>query len=187
MNARLPRSHARDNRRRIVDAACALFNTGDLHVPIREVARQAQVGSATVYRHFPTKQTLLTATFIKQSRAWRGALEGGLADPDPWRGLGLAVARLCELQAADLGFTAAFKSTFPHAVDFARLRTASLMSAAALVTRARAAGHLRADINLDDLLLMLTASNGIRATNPAARIAASRRYAELMMLALQTK
>ena len=53
------------------------------------------------------------------------SLARGLADPDPWRGFRFAVSRLCELQAYDLGFTAAFKSAFPQAVDFARLRTES--------------------------------------------------------------
>jgi AcrR family transcriptional regulator len=186
VTARLPRSDARDNRVRILDAACLLFVARGLDVPIREIARHAQVGPATIYRHFPTKQTLLATAFIEQSRAWRAALDGGLADPDPWRGFRLAVTRLCELQASDPGFTVAFKSTFPRAVNFAHLRTSSLTSAAALVSRAKNAGHLRADVHLDDLLLMLMASNGIRASNPVARIAASRRYAELTMLAFQT-
>lgn len=187
MTARLPRSDARDNRGRILDAACVLFVADGLDVSMREIARHAQVGPATVYRHFPTKQMLLASAFIEQSRAWHAALDGGLADPDPWRGFRLAVSRLCDLQSRDLGFTAAFKSAFPRAVDFSRLRTSSLMSAAALVGRAKDTGHLRADVNLNDLLLMLMASSGIRASNPAARVAASRRYAELIMLAFQTK
>jgi AcrR family transcriptional regulator len=187
VTARLPRSDARDNRGRILDAACVLFVAGGLDVPIREIARRAQVGPATVYRHFPTKQMLLAAAFIEQSLAWRAALDDGLADPDPWRGFRLAVSRLCELQACDLGFAAAFKSAFPRAVDFAGLRTSSLMSAAALIGHAKDKGHLRADVSLDDLLLMVTASNGIRASNPAARIAASRRYAELTILAFRTR
>jgi AcrR family transcriptional regulator len=70
-----------------------LFVAGGLDVPIREIARHAQVGPATVYRHFPTKQMLLAAAFIEQSRAWHAALEDGLSDPDPWRGLRLAALR----------------------------------------------------------------------------------------------
>src|SRR4051794_13375922 len=182
MTVRLPRSDARDNRGRILDTAYAAFVAGGLDVSIREIARRPRVGPAPVYRHFPTKQLLLAAAFIEQSLAWRAALDDGLADPDPWRGFHIAVSRLCELQACDLGFAAAFKSTYPRAVDFGGLRTSSLMSAAALVARAKDTGHLRADVSLDDLLLMVTASNGIRASNPAARIAASRRYAQLTIL-----
>ena len=186
MTVRLPRSDAWDNRGRILDAACVVFVAGGPDVPMREIARRAQVGPATVYRHFPTKQMLLAAVFAEQSRAWRAALDDGLADPDPWRGLRLAVSRLCELQACDLGFSTAFKSAFPRAVDFAGLRASSLMSAAALLGRAKDTEHVRADVSLDDLLLMLMASNGIRASNPTARIAASRRYAKLAIQAICT-
>jgi AcrR family transcriptional regulator len=181
VTARLPRSDARDNRGRILDAAGGLFVAGGPDVSIREIARRAQVGPATVYRHFPTKQMLLAEAFVERSRVWRAVLDDGLADPDPGRGFRLAITRLCELQACDRGFTAAFKSAYPRAVNFARLRTASLMSAAALLDRGQDSGHLRADVSLRDLLLMLTASTALHANDRAA----SRRYAELTVLAFR--
>src|SRR5689334_21633673 len=95
MTARLPRSDVRDNHERILDVARALVAANGPGVSIREFARHAEVGPATVYRHFPTKQALLAAIFIELSRAWRAALHGGLVDPDPWRGFQLAVSRLC--------------------------------------------------------------------------------------------
>jgi AcrR family transcriptional regulator len=49
------RSHARDNRDRILGAARSVFVADGLDVPIREIARHAEVGPAIVYRHFPTK------------------------------------------------------------------------------------------------------------------------------------
>ncbi|MFL6123885.1 TetR/AcrR family transcriptional regulator [Actinophytocola sp.] len=188
MTARLPRnprSDARDNRGRILDAARAVFVTDGLGVPIREIARRAEVGPATIYRHFPTKQMLAAEAFTDQMRAWRSILDGGLADPDPWHGFRLVVEQLCELQAHDHGFTTAFKSTFPRAMDFAAIRTSSLTSAAELIRRAKDTGHLRPDVVLDDLILMITANGGIHASAPAARSAASRRFAALMIQACQ--
>ena len=44
---------------------------------------------------------------------------------------------------------------------------------AELARRARDAGHLRPDFVLDDLILMLMANDGIHATSPATRVAAS--------------
>jgi AcrR family transcriptional regulator len=118
VTARLPRSDARDNRGRILDAACAAFVAGGLDVPIREIARRAQVGPATVYRHFPTKQMLLAAPFIEHSLAWRAALDDGLADPYPWRGFRLAVSRI-----ADRGF-ATLRGTDDTGVSHQRHRPA---------------------------------------------------------------
>jgi AcrR family transcriptional regulator len=188
VTARLPRnqrSDARDNRDRILDAARAVFMTDGLDVPIREIARRAEVGSATVYRHFPTKETLLAEAFTDQTLAWRSIMDEGLADPDPWRGFRCVVAQLCDLQARDHGFTAAFKSAFPRAMDFAALRASSLTAAAELIRRAKDTGRLRADVNLDDVVLMITANGGIHASAPAARIAASRRFAALIIRACQ--
>jgi AcrR family transcriptional regulator len=188
VTARLPRnlrSDARDNRGRILDAARAVFVTDGLGVPIREIARRAEVGPATIYRHFPTKEMLVAEAFTDQMRAWRSILDDGLADPDPWHGFRLVVEQLCELQAHDHGFTTAVKSTFPRAMDFAAIRTSSLTSAAELIRRAKDTGHLRPDVVLDDLILMITANGGIHASAPAARIAASRRFAALMIQACQ--
>jgi AcrR family transcriptional regulator len=188
VTARLPRnlrSDARDNRDRILDAARAVFVTDGLDVPIREIARRAEVGPATVYRHFPTKETLVAEAFTDQVLAWRSILDEGLADPDPWHGFCLVVEKLCELQARDHGFIAAFKSTFPRAMDFAAIRTSSLTSAAELIRRAKETGRLRPEVVLDDLILMIMAGGGIHASAPAARIAASRRFAALMIQAFQ--
>lgn len=188
MTARLPhnqRSDARHNRARILDAARAVFITDGLDVPIRKIARRAEVGSATVYRHFPTKEMLIAGAFTEQVLAWRSTMAEGLADPDPWHGFCLTVEKLCELQARDHGFTAAFKSTFPRAMDFAAMRTSSLTSAAELIRRVKDTDRLRKDVVLDDLILMIMANDGIHASTPAARIAASRRFAALMIQAFQ--
>jgi AcrR family transcriptional regulator len=179
------RSDARDNRERILDAARAVFATAGLDVPMREIARRADVGPATVYRHFPTKEVLVTEAFTDQMRACGSIVDEGLADPDPWHGFCVAVEKLCDLYARDHGLTAAFMSTFPHAMDFSAIRTSTLASTAELARRAKATGRLRPDITLDDLILMIMANSGIHAHTPAARVAASRRFAALMIQAFE--
>ncbi|MFJ6571194.1 TetR/AcrR family transcriptional regulator [Streptomyces sp. NPDC091292] len=181
-----PRSDARDNRERILDAARAVFAVEGLNVPLREIARRAGVGPATLYRHFPTKQLLATEAFTDQMRVCRTIVEEGLADPDPWHGFCLVIERICELHARDRGFTAAFMSTFPGAIDFAADRAATLTSIAELARRAQDTGRLRPDFVLDDLILMLMANGGIHAGTPTVRIAASRRFAALAIQAFQS-
>lgn len=180
------RSDARDNRARILDAARAVFLTQGLDVPTREVARRAEVGPATLYRHFPTKELLVAEAFTDQMHACRSIVDEGLRNPDPWQGFRGAVEKLCEMYARDRGFTAAFMSTFPHAMDFAALRTATLAATAELLRRAKATGRLRPEVVLDDLLLMIMANNGIQAWTPEARVAASRRFAAFMIDGFRT-
>jgi AcrR family transcriptional regulator len=55
------RSDARRNRARILDVAFAAFAAEGLAVPVHEIARRAGVGTGTVSRHFPTKESLFEA------------------------------------------------------------------------------------------------------------------------------
>ncbi|MFJ4655736.1 hypothetical protein ACIP5Y_31035 [Nocardia sp. NPDC088792] len=93
-----------------------------------------------------SKEILIAEAFTDQMHACRSIVEEGLADPDAWQGFCHTIEQLCELQARDHGFTAAFMSTFPRAVDFAAIRTASLTAAADLIRRAEATGNLRPDV-----------------------------------------
>lgn len=179
------RSDARDNRERVLAAARAVFAAEGLDVPMREIARRAGVGPATLYRRFPTKELLVTEALADQMRACHTIIDEGLADPDPWHGLCLALERLCEMHARDRGFTTAFMSAYPDAMDFAADRETALRSLAELARRAKETGHLRSDVVLDDLVLVLMANRGISAASTAARVAASRRFAALAIRAFQ--
>jgi AcrR family transcriptional regulator len=188
VTGRLPqtlRSDAMDNRERILGAARAVFAAEGLNVPMREIARRAGVGPATLYRHFPTKETLVTEAFTEEMGACRAIVDEGVADPDPWHGFCLVIEKVCALHARNRGFTAAFMSAFPDVVDFRALRQHALGSVGELARRAKDAGRLRPDFVLDDLILMFMANDGIRASSPAARVAASRRFAALAVQAFQ--
>jgi AcrR family transcriptional regulator len=179
------RSDALDNRERILDAARALFSADGLDVPMREIARRAGVGPATLYRHFPTKQMLVTDAFADQLHACRAIVDEGCANPDPWLGLCLVIEKICELHARDRGFTEAFLSTYPGVTDVAAGREYTVQAVAELARRAKETGHLRSDFVLDDLLLILMANKGIRATSTATQVMASRRFAGLVIQAFE--
>ncbi|MER5434405.1 helix-turn-helix domain-containing protein [Streptomyces sp. NPDC002588] len=190
MTNRLPhslRSDARDNRERILAMARTTFAERGLDVAMREIARRAEVGPATLYRHFPTKEALVTEAFSEQMRACTALVDEGLADPDPWRGFCLVVEKVCELHARDRGFTAAFVSAFPRAIDFAADRERAWGKVAELARRAKAAGALRPDFVLDDLIMVLMANGGIRTTSTAAAVAASRRFAALLIQGMRAQ
>lgn len=182
---RTTRSDARDNRARILDAARAVFGEKGLDTPMREVARQAEVGSATLYRHFPTKRTLIVEAFAEQRRACHAAVRDALTDPDPWHGFRTLVERICELHAHSRGFADAFMTTFPEAMDFAADRERTVRAVAELSRRAQETGRLRPDFVVDDLILMLMAHRGLQDSPRAARITASRRFAAYVIEAFR--
>ncbi|WP_192806002.1 TetR/AcrR family transcriptional regulator [Streptomyces sp. SS1-1] len=179
------RSDARDNRARILDAARAVFGEEGLSAPMREVARQAGVGPATLYRHFPTKQALITETFAEQRRACHAAVRDALAAPDPWHGFRSLIERICELHAHSRGFADAFMTAFPEAMDFAADREQTLRAVGELARRAQKTGQLRPGFVVDDLVLMLMAHRGLQGTPGATRAAASRRFAAYVIEAFR--
>ncbi|GAA2734624.1 helix-turn-helix domain-containing protein [Streptomyces nogalater] len=182
---RTARSDARDNRVRILDAARVVFGEKGLSAPLREVARHAGVGPATLYRHFPTKQALIVETFAEQRRACHAAVRDALADADPWHGFRSLVERICELHARGRGFADRYMTSFPEAMDFAADREQTLRAVGALIRRAQETGRLRPGFVVDDLILVLMAHRGLQDTPPADRVTASRRFAAYLIEAFR--
>jgi AcrR family transcriptional regulator len=80
--ARSKRSDAQRNERTLLAAAATVFVTSGVDAPIREIAAKADVGIATIYRHFPTRADLVVAVYRHQVEACANAGPQLLADLD---------------------------------------------------------------------------------------------------------
>lgn len=179
------RSDARENRDRAVEAARSLFAERGIDVPMREVARRAGIGPATLYRRFPTKQSLVEHAFARELGECRAIVVEGCADPDPWRGFRSVIERISLLNARNHAFVQAFLSATPAAEEFTAHRAALIRLLAGLAGRAQAAGGLRTDFVVEDLVLVLLAGRAIATVPDPARPAAARRFAALAIDALR--
>jgi len=180
MATRLPhmlRADARANRDRTLEAARLLFAERGLGVPMRDVAREAGVGPATVYRRFPTKQQLVVEVFRGEMRACAGIVDDACADPDPWRGFRTVVEELTALNAENRAFVGVLLSADQDGTTLAEHRAELLQKLSMLAARARAAGALRPDFVVDDLVLVLLAARSLPPSPDTA--AAARRLAAL--------
>jgi AcrR family transcriptional regulator len=63
------RTDARRNAGNVLEAAAAVFVTSGVEAPIREIAARAGVGTATIYRHYPTRADLILAVYRLQVEA----------------------------------------------------------------------------------------------------------------------
>jgi len=155
------RTDAERNRTLLLAAAHKVFAEQGLEAPMAEIARRAGVGIATLYRRFPTRDDLITATFAMKMKAYVDAIDQALQDPDPWRGFCGYIERVCEMQASDRGFTHVLTLTFPTAKAFEADRNRSYEGFSQLVASAKETGRLRPDFSTEDLILLLMANAGV--------------------------
>lgn len=64
--ARGPRSDAARNRDRILATAVEVFTAEGLGASLDSIAKAAGVGSATLYRNFPSREALIVATYERE-------------------------------------------------------------------------------------------------------------------------
>ena len=63
---RAPRADATRNREQLLAAATRVFASASTEPSMRAIAREAGVGIATLYRHFPTRESLVDAVYRDQ-------------------------------------------------------------------------------------------------------------------------
>ena len=148
-----PRADALRNRERIVSAAREMFTEFGPDVPLDEIARRAGVGNATVYRNFPDRDALVREVVCSVMDRTNEAAEVALAENGDAFG---ALERFVHT-AADERVTALcpmISSTFdqhhPDLVD-ARERCEELIGE--IMGRAKAAGQLRTDVDVGDIMM----------------------------------
>ena len=150
------RRDAARNREQILTAARRLIAERGLGVGYDEIARTAGVGVGTVYRRFPTRESLLSELYDDRVDAVVALAEAALAVEDPWLGLCQFMERDCELQTTDRGLRE-FQLGRADGIALRRqagVRITPLITA--LVERARAAGQLRPGIGNGDIALIFS-------------------------------
>src|SRR6202167_5611710 len=65
-SARKPRADAQRNRERILEVAKQVFTLQGAEASMDEIAKRAEIGPGTLYRHFPTRDDLLAAVYISE-------------------------------------------------------------------------------------------------------------------------
>ena len=151
------RADARRNRERILQSARAAFAESGADAQIDDVARHAGVGVGTVYRHFPTKQALLTELVRQTFRLFtewaREALEAG---GEPFALIEGLLRRIAETAAGDAGVQYALASTAGQAETEAPAEQDELIAVIAELTgRARRAGTIRPGIEATDIAMLI--------------------------------
>jgi AcrR family transcriptional regulator len=147
---RVLRADARRNREAVMAAAKKLFADQGLEAQMPDVAREANVGVGTVYRHFPTKGDLIAALVAERFERLAQKAREALEAQDAWQGMSDFIRFSAQIQADDRGLCEVMGSR-PEVMD-AAARAAGLPEICErLVKRAQRSGQLRRDLTWEDI------------------------------------
>ena len=153
---RKPRADSIRNRERLLLAAAEVFRDGGRDASLEAVAKRAEVGIGTLYRHFPTREALFEAVYrreveqlVKLAQELSGAEHPTLALRH-WLHANVRLVATKKGMLAAMALAAESSSAL-YAYSFERLSRAIDV----LLARAAAAGEIRDDVGAEDLLWAL--------------------------------
>jgi AcrR family transcriptional regulator len=150
------RADARRNRERIMSSGRELFARDGPEAQMDEIAAHAGVGIGTVYRHFPTKEALLTE--MVRVRFQEFAAIATLAEDtvDPRDALETVMRRSAEAVEGDVGFQLAMMGS--NQLEWEGIEEQKAVLAAVvtrIIRRAVSAGVVRDDFTFEDFGMMM--------------------------------
>src|ERR1700742_2077283 len=163
---RKPRADAQQNRERILEVAKEAFTHSGANASLDDIAKEADVGPGTLYRHFPTRDALIEAVYRTEVEKLAAA-ERNFAETMPpiealraWMMLFVDYIAAKKIIAPVLntllgGASRVFESTHDQVWEAIR----------ALVKRAIKSGDIRKDLDPIDLLRALIGVSNV-ATGP---------------------
>jgi AcrR family transcriptional regulator len=180
----LKRSDARRNREAILAAALEALTTAP-DASLNAIAKRAGVANATLYRHFPTREELVLATYQHEVQSLVDAAGQLLREQAPIEALRSWVERLARYAVTKHGLADALRKATTPGSDLSSAATYVAIVAAldGLLQANIAAGTLRPGLDADDVILALA---GLWQLDPAGdwRAQAQRIY-DIVLSGLQ--
>jgi AcrR family transcriptional regulator len=152
------RVDARRNYDRLLVAAHEVFDEQGANASLEEIARRAGLGSATLHRHFPSRYALMAAVYWNQIEVLCAAGRDLAAANSPDVALTAWLRQLIAV-AAERGLASALLTSQRDATArlFDACHDAIRAAGTPLLARAKDAGAIRADVELDDVLQLANA------------------------------
>ncbi|MFM9368505.1 TetR/AcrR family transcriptional regulator [Streptomyces sp. Da 82-17] len=156
--SRPSRADAERNRLRVLEAAEALFAERGDEVQMAEVARAADVGIGTVYRHFPNRQALVEAVTERRfTQILTYAEQHCLPRTDTREAVAGFLTHVGEMHEQGRGLSGVIEAAFGSTAPRGAVGDALMDVGETLVARGRTDGTLRADATVADLYMLVGA------------------------------
>lgn len=149
------RADARRNYEQLLAAADIEFTERGANTSLEDIAKRAGVGIGTLYRHFPTRDDLIARVLEESTQAIVARGRAMLDKPNPGEQLARWLSELVEYVTTYRDLTAALANSYIAKTGTQLCTGCEAMSAtgAALLARAQAAGEIRSDAEIKEVIL----------------------------------
>jgi AcrR family transcriptional regulator len=160
------RADARRNYDKLIEAARQAFTELGSSASLEEVARRADVGIGTLYRHFPSRHDLLQAVYVEEVEALSAsAVE--LAALPPWEGLVAWLRRFVAYAIAKRALSDELLSTIGmESTVFRQCHDLIWAAGEPLVKRAQEAGVVRTDTDFSEIVKLASGISQVKWAEP---------------------
>jgi AcrR family transcriptional regulator len=172
------RADAARNRERILVAAQHVFSERGLEASVADVAREAGVGKATVFRSYPTKEHLIAAIACEPVRWVEQLVNKALEQQDAWAAFEGVLVDLAHRHATDLTHLEALARVSDMPV-LTEARNAANAAFRRLMERAKEQGAMRADATPEDIRTLFYGVTHAMTEEERRDVEAWERWAEL--------
>jgi AcrR family transcriptional regulator len=150
------RADAQRNYASLLNAARVAVSQRGADIVLEDIARSAGVAIGTLYRHFPTRQDLLEAVLVDDANTLRVRIEELASAPVPFDALIVLLHLQMDFAARGRSMGAAIMAAkqVPGTKIYAANR-AMLEAGNTLLVRAQAAGQIRMDVQLVDVIRLV--------------------------------
>jgi len=150
------RADATRNRGQLLKVASRVFASAGTEPSMRAIAREAGVGIATLYRHFPTRESLVEAVYRDQVAGLTAGARELLARLPPPAALRHWMDLFGDWVATKNGMLGTLLAmTESGEIAHARTRAELLAAIDEILDAGRATGELRADVTAEDIAASL--------------------------------
>jgi AcrR family transcriptional regulator len=178
------RAQAARNDQLILEAARQVF-IADPDAPVSAVAEAAGVGMSALYRRYRSKEELLARLAGDGLRRYLAAAEAALADDgDPWTAFAGFMSSIVDADTHSL--TVRLAGTFTPTTDLYRDAAKAQELNVRLLERTKAAGAVRADLDVNDLTFLFEQLATVRLGDQERTRQLRHRYLALLLDGLHT-
>ncbi|AQW47330.1 TetR/AcrR family transcriptional regulator [Streptomyces violaceusniger] len=151
------RADAQRNREKILSAAVRVFAEEGLDAHLERIAKEAGVGTGTLYRNFPTRELLIEAAYRNELARLCDAAPELLAALPPREAMRAWLGRFMDYANAKLGMADALRGVVASGVNpYAQSHEMIQDALSRLMDAAVTAGVIRSDISATDMFAALS-------------------------------